>query len=47
LSSVAADASRHVAYLGSFDNQGVGVISTTDPTNPTLAGSDSSSFNPS
>src|SRR5919202_6938618 len=36
-SNVAADASRHVGYLGSFDDQGVAVINTTDPTNPVLA----------
>ena len=30
-SNVAADASRHVAYLGSFDDQGVAVIKTLDP----------------
>src|SRR6266508_3034405 len=35
-SNVAADASRHVAYLGSFDDQGVAVINTTNPTDPTL-----------
>src|SRR6266540_6711636 len=35
-SNVAADASRHVAYLGSFDDQGVAVISTADPTQPLL-----------
>jgi hypothetical protein len=35
-SNVAADASRHVAYLGSFDDQGVAVISTVDPTDPVL-----------
>jgi hypothetical protein len=36
-SNVAADASRHVAYLGSFDDQGVAVIDTSDPANPALA----------
>ena len=36
-SNVAADASRHVAYLGSFDDQGVAVIDTTDPAHPALA----------
>src|SRR5438094_7282585 len=35
-SNVAADASRHVGYLGSFDDQGVAVIKTTDPTHPVL-----------
>src|SRR5712691_3645193 len=35
-SNVAADATRGVAYLGSFDDQGVAVISTSDPANPTL-----------
>jgi hypothetical protein len=35
-SNVAADASRHVAYLGSFDDQGVAVIDTRDPANPVL-----------
>ncbi|TMQ61098.1 MAG: hypothetical protein E6K75_01935 [Candidatus Eisenbacteria bacterium] len=35
-SNVAADASRHVAYLGSFDDQGVAVIDTRDPGNPVL-----------
>jgi hypothetical protein len=35
-SNVAADASRHVAYLGSYDDQGVAVIDTTDPTQPVL-----------
>src|SRR5919197_178148 len=35
-SNVAADASRHVGYLGSFDDQGVAVIKTTDPTHPAL-----------
>ncbi len=35
-SNVAADASRHVAYLGSFDDQGVAVIDTSDPTHPVL-----------
>jgi hypothetical protein len=36
-SNVAADAARHVAYLGSFDDQGVAVIDTSDPTEPVLA----------
>lgn len=35
-SNVAADADRHVAYLGSFDDQGVAVISTVDPSRPAL-----------
>ncbi|HKZ86247.1 MAG TPA: hypothetical protein VJ793_21645 [Anaerolineae bacterium] len=35
-SNVAADAARHVGYLGSFDDQGVAVIKTTDPANPVL-----------
>ncbi len=35
-SNVAADATRHVAYLGSFDDQGVAVIDTRDPSNPVL-----------
>ncbi|HYQ96708.1 MAG TPA: FlgD immunoglobulin-like domain containing protein [Candidatus Eisenbacteria bacterium] len=35
-SNVAADATRHVAYLGSFDDQGVAVIDTRDPANPVL-----------
>jgi hypothetical protein len=35
-SNVAADASRHVAYLGSFDDQGVAVIDTSKPTKPVL-----------
>src|SRR5207247_3178188 len=35
-SNVAADASRHVGYLGSFDDQGVAVIKTTDPARPVL-----------
>ncbi len=35
-SNVAADASRHVGYLGSFDDQGVAVIKTTDPAHPVL-----------
>jgi hypothetical protein len=35
-SNVAADASRQVAYLGSYDDQGVAVIDTTDPTHPVL-----------
>ena len=36
-SNVAADGSRHVAYLGSFDDQGVAVIDTASPTQPVLA----------
>src|SRR5262245_56850250 len=36
-SNVAADASRGVAYLGSFDDQGVAVIDTRDPAHPVLA----------
>jgi hypothetical protein len=35
-SNVAADASRHVAYVGSWDDQGVAVIDTRDPANPVL-----------
>src|SRR5947199_10536727 len=35
-SNVAADASRHVGYLSSFDEQGVAVIRTTDPAHPVL-----------
>src|SRR6266536_3698960 len=35
-SNVAADASRHVGYLGSYDDQGVAVISTSDPAHPVL-----------
>lgn len=35
-SNVAADASRGVAYLGSFDDQGVAVIDTRDPANPVM-----------
>src|SRR6266568_3596598 len=35
-SNVAADASRHVGYLGSFDDQGVAVIKTTAPALPVL-----------
>jgi hypothetical protein len=35
-SNVAADAARHVAYLGSFDDRGVAVINTTDPASPVL-----------
>ena len=35
-SNVAADASRGVAYLGSFDDQGVAVIDTSNPTKPEL-----------
>ncbi len=36
-SNIAADANRQVAYLGSFDDQGVAVIDTRDPANPVLA----------
>lgn len=36
-SNVAADGARHVAYLGSYDDQGVAVIDTTDVTRPRLA----------
>src|SRR5439155_1200627 len=36
-SNVAADGRRHVAYLGSFDDQGVAVIDNVSPTNPMLA----------
>jgi len=36
-SNVAADATRHVAYLGSYDDQGVAVIDTRDPANPILS----------
>src|SRR5881628_1190307 len=35
-SNVAPDAGRHVAYLGSFDDQGVAVINTSNPAQPTL-----------
>src|SRR5712691_7716995 len=35
-SNVAADASRHVGYLGSSDDQGVAVIKTADPAHPVL-----------
>jgi len=35
-SNVAADAGRHVGYLGSYDDQGVAVISTMDPASPVL-----------
>ena len=35
-SNVAADATRGVAYLGSFDDQGVAVIDTRDPAHPVL-----------
>ena len=35
-SNVAVDASRAVGYLGSFDDQGVAVIKTTDPAHPVL-----------
>ncbi|HLQ67439.1 MAG TPA: hypothetical protein VK123_09455 [Candidatus Limnocylindrales bacterium] len=35
-SNVAADATRRVAYMGSFDDQGVAVIDIRDPANPVL-----------
>jgi hypothetical protein len=35
-SNVAADSARHVAFLGSFDDQGVAVIDTTNPGEPAL-----------
>ncbi len=35
-SNVVPDAARHVAYMGSFDDQGVAVIDTRDPANPIL-----------
>jgi len=35
-SNVGADATRGVAYLGSFDDQGVAVIDTRDPSHPVL-----------
>ncbi len=35
-SNVAADASRHVGYLGSYDDQGVAVINTSDVAHPAL-----------
>ena len=35
-SNVAADAARRVAYLGSFDDQGVAVIDTSAPVTPVL-----------
>src|SRR6266540_5387500 len=35
-SNVAADASRHVGYLGSYDDQGVAVIDTSDAAHPVL-----------
>ncbi len=35
-SNVAADATRGVAYLGSFDEQGVAVIDTRDPAHPVM-----------
>jgi hypothetical protein len=35
-SNVAIDAGRHVAYLGSFDTQGVAVIDVSDPASPVL-----------
>ena len=35
-SNVAVDATRHVAYIGSYDDQGVAVIDTRDPANPVL-----------
>ena len=36
-SNVAADGPRHVAFLGSFDDQGVAVIDTASPEDPVLA----------
>ena len=36
-SNAAVDATRHVGFLGSFDDQGVAVIDTTDPSTPALA----------
>jgi hypothetical protein len=35
-SNVSADATRGVAYIGSFDEQGVAVIDTRDPSHPVL-----------
>src|SRR5574342_1432366 len=35
-SNIAADAARHVGYLGSYDDQGVAVVKTTDPAQPVL-----------
>jgi hypothetical protein len=35
-SNVSADATRGVAYVGSFDEQGVAVIDTRDPSHPVL-----------
>lgn len=35
-SNVAADATRRVAYMGSWDGQGVAVIDTRDPAHPVL-----------
>jgi hypothetical protein len=35
-SNVAADAARHVAYMGSYDDQGVAVIDTRNPASPVL-----------
>lgn len=35
-SNIAVDSNRDVAYLGSFDTQGVAVIDTTDPSSPVL-----------
>ncbi|MEO5704560.1 MAG: hypothetical protein ABIZ52_05540, partial [Candidatus Limnocylindrales bacterium] len=35
-SNVAVDTNRDVAYLGSFDGQGVAVIDTTNPSSPVL-----------
>src|SRR2546423_439935 len=36
-STAAVDAARHVGFLGSFDDQGVAVIDTTNPAAPTLS----------
>ena len=36
-SNAAVDAGRHVGFLGSFDDQGVAVIDTTNPTAPVLS----------
>ena len=35
-SNVAADAARHVAYMGSYDDQGVAVVDTRRPARPVL-----------
>src|SRR3989442_10798740 len=36
-SNAAVDAARHVGFLGSFDDQGVAVIDTTNSAAPTLS----------